>query len=523
MAYDLIIKSGTVIDGTGKAPILADIGIKGEEIAAVEDLKNAAAKTVINAYGKYVTPGFIDITNHSDTHLTLFKYPLQESMVMQGVTTIIGGNCGASLAPLASREAIHAIKKWADPSQINTDWATVDEFLASLANMRLGINFGTLVGFGTLRRGVIGDAIQPLNSEERATLRHLLQEGVEQGAFGFSLGLAYGHERISSTEEILDVVKVLPPLQSIAKLHLRSEGYNLLASVNEAVRIAREGEITVQISHFKGIGKKAWPSVPRALELIARAKESGIEIDFDVSPYGTTGSSLYLLIPAWAREGGFKELFRRIDNREERAKIFEGLRGITLHYDSILVTSAKVKTIVGQTIAQIAESGGLSPEEALVETVRANEGRVSIVGKTVSFKNTKIALQDENSLVASDGVGISQDEIRSGDMPHPRSFGAFPRFLGKFVSELNIPIGKAIYKITGGPAKKLRLKDRGVLAPKYAADIVIFDPRLIRDRATYKNPFRYPAGIETVIVNGKVAVEQGRHTGVRAGKILRKQ
>jgi len=521
MAYDIIIKSGTVIDGKN-APVLGDVAIEGDKIVAVKSLGEASAKVVINAFGKYVTPGFVDITNHSDTHLTLFKYPYLESLVMQGVTTIIGGNCGASLAPLASEQAIGAIKKWADPSEINVNWNTVEEFLSSISQLRPGVNFGTLAGYGTLRRGILSGEMRPLSIEEREKLKLLLLQSMQQGAFGLSLGLAYGHERVSVTEEIIEIGRVVSQTGGIIKMHLRSEGFEILSSVNEAIRICRETGVPVQISHLKAIGRKAWPFLPKAIELITHAKESGVDIDFDVTPYRTTGSLLYLLVPPGARQGGFQELFRRIDNPPERTKILEALRGHTLHYDKILITSAKIKNIVGHTLTEIAEEAGLTPEETLLETIRSNEGRVTIVGQMVSMKNTRMALQDKNSFIASDGAGVSQDEMQTGDLVHPRSFGAFPRFLGRFTKELGISMQDAIGKITSGPAKKLGIKGRGVLEKGAFADVVVFDPKLIRDRATYKNPFRFSSGIEWVLVNGIPAVENGKLVQARAGKAIKR-
>ena len=522
MAYDILIKGGTVIDGAGSPPRLTDIGINGDQISDIGDLGNQDAAKTIDAYGKYVTPGFIDITNHSDTHLTLFKYPGQESLLMQGVTTIIGGNCGASLAPLGSREAIGAIRKWVDPSEINVNWATEKEYLDVLDSFRFGVNFGTLVGYGTLRRGVIGDGVRELNGNEREALKLLLRQALTEGAFGLSLGLAYGHERIASTEEIIDAGKAVEETGGIIKIHLRSEGLQILSSVNEAIRIGRETGAPIQISHFKVIGRKAWPYLSKSLELINSAKASGVKIDFDVSPYRTTGSLLYLLIPNWARHGGLTELFKKIDDLEERKKIVEALRSHTLHYDKILVTSAKLKSAVGHTIAELAEEGGLSPEETILEILRTSEGRVTVMGRTISMKNTKSEIIDPNSIIASDGMGLAQDAQKSDDLTHPRSFGTFPRYLSKFVSSLNIPVAEAIKKITSRPAEKLNIKGRGIIASKRFADIVVFDPKLLQDRATYQNPYRYPSGIDCVIVNGKVAVEKGRIIDSTSGKILRR-
>ena len=424
MAYDILIKSGLVIDGAGGTPQTSDIGIKNDEISAVSGgIGENEAKTTINARDKYITPGFVDITNHSDTHLTIFKYPCLESMVRQGVTTIIGGNCGSSLAPLGGKEALQAIRKWADPAEINVDWARVGEFLEKVEKLKTGANFGTFVGYGTLRRGVIGDETRLLNFEEREKVKYLLRESIKEGAFGLSLGLAYGHERISSTEEIIEISQVLSETGGIIKIHLRSEGKEILASVNEAVRIGRETDVPVQISHLKAIGRKSWPHLQKALELINSARESGIDINFDVSPYSTTGSSLYLLLPVWARLGGFTELFKKLGQPEERKKIIEQLKAYTLHYDRIIINSAKLINLVGKTMAEIAEISGLSPEDALLETVRANEGRVNIIGRTVSVKNTELEIKNPASFIASDGAGYGEEEIKSGAYSFLRARG----------------------------------------------------------------------------------------------------
>lgn len=522
MTYDILIKSGTVLDGAGKTPVNADIGISGEKIEAIGKLSGVQGKIIIDASGKYVTPGFIDITNHSDTHLTLFKYPTAESLLMQGITTSIGGNCGSSLAPFTSPVAIQSIKKWADLSEINVNWTRMSEFLNAVEAFRPGVNFGTLVGHGTLRRDIIGDETRPLTPPEKAQVAVLLEQSLREGAFGFSLGLGYGHERISTTDEIIELASVLRTSGGFIKAHLRSEGLDLLASVNEIVRIGREISIPVHINHFKAIGRKSWRLFDKALELVEHARETNLDITYDTTPYASTGSLLYMLIPGWVREGGFAQLFPRLKDVDQRKKITEELSSLTLHYDRILITSAKIKTIVGKTLKIIAEEAALLPEHALMDTILANEGRVSVIGKTISVQNTEKALAVPHALIASDGSGYSQRELQSENLVHPRSFGAFPHFWHQAVEKLKLAPEHAIWKMTGGPAQRLGLKNRGVLAKGNAADIAIFNPKLFRDRATYKNPFRYPAGINWVIVNGKIAVDTGKITGARAGKVLRK-
>ena len=524
MAYDIIIRTSGLFDGTGKKFESADIAIQGGTIVGVGNLgKKADAKLVIDAVGKYVTPGFIDITNHSDTRLTIFKYPTQESMIMQGVTTAIGGNCGASLAPLASPFAIQAIQKWSDLSDLNVNWASVKEFLDEVTTYKVGTNFGMFVGFGTLKRGITGDEARALKKDEVEQISYLIEKSIDEGAFGLSFGLSYGHERASQTDELVEIAEAVGRKKGIVKIHLRSEGKELLAAINEAIQIGREAQVSVQVSHLKAIGKRAWPLLGKALEMIENANDSGVRIHFDVSPYRSTGSQLYTLVPAGAREGGFRELFARIDDVAERKKIIEALRALTLHYNSILITSAKMTDVVGKTIGEIAESSGLSNEEALLQVVRSNDGRVTITGHTISMKNIEAAVRHDYSFIASDGAGYGQEEVASGNLVHPRSFGTFPHFLHHFVDDLeSLEIERAIQKITSGPAEKIGLAKRGVIKKGNFADIVIFDPNIIKDRATYRDPFRFPAGIEWVIVNGRVSVENGKFLGERAGAVLRK-
>lgn len=520
--YDTIIKSGAVYDGRGGDPVQADIGITGDRIAAIGQLKDTAT-TTIDATGKYVTPGFIDITNHSDTHLTIFKYPGLESMLMQGITTAIGGNCGASLAPLGSPDAIASISKWADISEISINWAAFGEYLEGLGRLRPGINFGSFAGYGTLRRGVIGNTVRVLTQAEREKVKFLLADALDQGAFGLSLGLSYGHEAIASIEELIEIAHVVRAKGGILKIHLRSEGKGLLAAVNEVVRIGRETEVPIQISHLKAIGGKSWHMLTPALDIIHHVRESGLDINFDVSPYAATGSSLYLLIPAWAREGGFTELFKRIDDPTERKKIIDTLKTYTLHANKILITSSPIKNIVGKTLGEVAENGGITSEEALLALVRASQGRVSIIGRTLSVRNTRKEIADPHSFIASDSAGYVDTASGSGDLIHPRSFGAFAHFWHRFVQERAlITPQEAIKKITSAPAKKLNLHHRGILAKDYVADIVIFDPKLFRERNTYRDPYQYAAGMEWVLVNGKASVQEGALTHERYGQVLKK-
>ena len=370
---------------------------------------------------------------------------------------------------------------------------------------------------------MIGSTVRALTQGEREKVKFLLANALDQGAFGLSLGLSYGHEAIASIEELIEIAHVVRAKGGILKIHLRSEGKGLLAAVNEVVRIGRETGAPIQISHLKAIGGKSWHMLTPALDIIHHARESGLDINFDISPYAATGSSLYLLIPAWAREGGFTELFKRIDDPAERKKIIDTLKTYTLHANKILITSSPIKNIVGKTLEEVAENGGITTEEALLALVRTSQGRVSIIGRTLSIRNTKKEIADPNSFIASDSAGYADTASESGDLIHPRSFGAFAHFWHRFVHERAlITPQEAIKKITSAPAEKLNLRHRGVLVKDYIADIAIFDPKLFRERNTYRDPYKYAIGMDWVLINGNPAVAQGAIAHARYGKIVKK-
>lgn len=523
--YDILIKNGLLIDGTGTSPVAKDIGISGEIISDIADsIPEKNGRMVIDAKGKFVTPGFVDITSHSDTTWTIFEYPGQESLLTQGVTSIIGGNCGSSLAPLVYPEALKSIQKWTDISDITTNWATVKEFIEELSKKTLGVNFGTLVGHGTMRRGVIGEQIRPLNLEEIEKIKYLTGESMKAGAFGLSTGLGYSHEQPATADEVINFVRVVKEYGGVYKTHLRSEGREgLLAAINEVIKIGRETEVPVLISHLKAIGKKEWQYINQALDMIKNARNDGIMISFDVFPYLRTGSHLYQLLPRWSREGGFIKIFERLKSPDSFAKMVIDMQKATLHYNRIIIASAKDTSVVGKSIEEIARTAGLTPEESIAELLLVNEGRVSIFNKNLSAKNLiKLILYPESS-IASDGAGYGIEHRNSGVLVHPRSFGTFVHFLHHLVVILKkLSWEDAIQKVSSRPAQIIGLKNRGLITRKNFADMVIFSPDNLADNSTYSNPYQYSKGIDYVIVNGKIAVKNGEPTGVLAGKILKK-
>ena len=306
--YSVIIKGGMVIDGKSGPMRQADVGVELDKIRAMGDLSGGSADLVIDASGKYAMPGFIDITNHSDTHWTLFNSPLQESLLTQGITTILGGNCGVSLAPLAGAKAIEGIQKWVDVSQINVNWQTMGEFLAEAEKKSFGVNFATLVGYGTLRRGILGDESRPASYEEIKKIRYLLEEALKQGAFGVSMSLGSAHEKSASDEEIAEIFQAAEEYNVLTKHHLSDEGKNILPAVSRLLSFGRLDSVRTHISHFKALGRTAWENFGRALLMIEKAQKEGFEITCDFFPYTRTGSSLFELLPSWIRKFSTEEL-----------------------------------------------------------------------------------------------------------------------------------------------------------------------------------------------------------------------
>lgn len=525
MAYDILVKDGTIFDGTGKARFQGDIGIEQGVIRDIgaPNLPGADGKKVISALGKYVAPGFIDITSHADKNWSLFLNPMQDILLTQGVTTVLIGNCGTSLAPLASPEAAESLRAWTQGIQTNTNWLTVGEFLAELSRHPLGVNVGTLIGYGTVRRGILRDQARAMNVEETQQAVGLITRGITEGAFGLSTGLAYEFESPSSMAELATALRAVAEAGAIHKAHLRSEGGGLLGAMNEMVQIGRESGVPTVISHVKAVGRKSWPSFQKALDMLSHANQEREQFSFDMSPYARTGSSLHLLLPSWAVGQGIPDIMKRIETADGRKTIIEGLQQQTLHYDRYIVASAGSPNTNGHTIAEIAERTGRSPEETVIELLAANHGRVTIFGKTLSPKNILAGMAHPLAIIASDGMGVSAELGRTGRLVHPRSTGTFPHFLHRFVNEKQVMAWEeGIRKITALPAHAVGLRNRGQIQRKYHADLVVFDPERIRDRGTYQNPYVHSVGIEAVVVNGKLAIAESELTGEAAGAVLKK-
>lgn len=523
-SYSVIIRGGRIIDGLGfQKTYQADIGIRDERIHDIGNLANSRAEIEIDATNKYVTPGFIDITNHSDTHWTIFDIPRQDSLLKQGITTIIGGNCGVSLAPLVSGEEIDAIKKWVDTSDINVNWQSVEEYLNQLEKNKIGVNFGTMVGFGTLRRSAVRNSANVADATEIEKMKFLLEEALADGAFGMSTSLGRAHEQASGRQELATLAEVVAKNDGVLKHHLRDEGQGILPAISEVINLARETGAKTSISHFKILGKNAWPHYNSAIIMLEQALKDSLPVSLDVFPYTKTGSSLYLLLPSWALAGSRDNIIKNITDKIRRQEIIKELEQLTLHYERMIVSDTlRDPTATGKTLAEISSRTGLTPEEAILEMLLINDLQVTIFNEVVHQPHLDNLARKFYAHFATDGFGLRSD-VRREELPHPRTFGGMPKALNYFVKlRGHLSWEEAIYKMSGFPAKVVGIKNRGTIEINSFADVAVLDPDLLADKANYSNPLQYAEGINWVLVNGKVAVTGGKLSDSLYGTVLRK-
>lgn len=522
--FDIIIKNGTIIDGTGRPMYRSDIGIKDGKIAKIGELHDEKSEMDIEAYGKMVCPGFIDVNNHSDTYWRVFLDPDLESLIYQGITTIVGGNCGSSLSPLADAQNIESIQKWIDLKKINVNWLRQKEFFKTMEKRRISVNFATLVGHGTLRRGILKDETRSLTHKELNFIKKLLSESMKAGALGMSTGLIYSHARSSSPEEIVSLAEIVKKHGGIYTSHIRGEGENILESIEEAVGVGDATGVKVHISHLKVMGKKNWPKMDEGLRIVEYAKEKGINISFDVYPYTNTGSVLYALLPSWVTEGGKGMMIQRLRDSVARAKVMSEMKRSGIDYSKVEISISLLnKTLARRNILEIAASQEKSVEEAVIDILIAAEGRIITSMELLSQKNVDKAVCHPLSIISTNGSGYSENHIKTGELVHPRCFGTFPKVLTHYVKEEKILSWEdAIRKMTSFPAERFGIVKRGRLAPKYFADIILIDPHKLESPTNKENPYQYAVGIDLMLVNGKVVINDGRYTGERQGRVLRR-
>jgi len=520
--YSLLIKNATVIDGTGKPGQVLDVAVQGDEIVNVDKKINSAAQTVVEAAGKILAPGFVDVQNHSDGYWQIFDNPGLDSLISQGFTTILLGNCGASLAPLLNQESLLAMQKWHNLEGVNVNWQSFSEFVEELSRKRFACNIASLVGYSTLRRAIVGDQIRSLQKNEMNALVKILEESLEAGAFGLSNGLSYAHEIIISELELFELAKVVKARGGLFSIHLRSEGGEVVEAVDEALDIARATEVNLKISHLKVKDEQNWHKLPEILDVLDTAFHQGTNVNFDVYPYDTMWQPLYSYLPKWSIEGGRNTLLKHFSDTTTRNKILMYLNNAGVRFSEIMVASTANKlNFAGKTISQIAKNLESSSEQAVLSIIQNGGPEVMVFEKNLDISQVEQLLLHPLGFVATDGAGFSGKT--GGGLVHPRSFGTAPKFLSETLSKGSLPLEEAIKKLTFGPAQKVGLKKRGLIAQGYFADLVVFNPKTIKDRATYENPYLFSEGIEQVFVNGKPALADGKITGQFPGYALRKK
>jgi N-acyl-D-amino-acid deacylase len=530
--YDVIIKNGRIIDGSGNPWVSGDVAIKGDRIAAIGQLGNVAAQRTIDASGLVVSPGFIDTLGQSEFPLLIDNRSL--SKLSQGITSEITGE-GASIAPQNER-TLAALKPFLDQYHVKVDWTTLDGYFQTLARVRTPLNIGTYVGAAQVREAVIGEADRAPTPEELEKMKALVEQAMKDGALGVSTALIYPPGHYAKTEELIELAKVASRYGGIYATHMRSEGQSEVQAIEEALRIGREAHVPVQIFHLKVIGKPRWGSMPKIVAMIQAARDSGQDVTANMYPYIAGGTALAASLPPWVADGGTDKLLERLKQPEIRRKIKQEITSgdhpnwENLYFDSggpagVLVSGIEnpdLKKFDGKTVADIAKEQKKEPLDALMDLVIEDKAQSGALYFIANESDLRYGLKQPWTSIGLDASEFSLDGPLFEEHSHPRAVGSMPRFLGYYARDLHLlPVEQAIRKITSLPAQRERLRDRGLLKEGYFADITLFDPAKIRDRATYEDSNALSEGIRYVFVNGQLEYDNGQLTGVKAGRALR--
>ncbi len=521
--FDLIIRNGTIYDGLAETPMRGDIAISGGLIRQIGSLQGKRAGMVIDARERVVCPGFIDIHSHSEDDLLVDGHA--QSKIRQGVTTEILGQDGGSYAPLnpAMREQMDASlhRRYG----VRVDWQDFSGFFQRLRQQGISVNVLSMVGAGTLREHVVGYDDRPASAREISAMQDLLRSSLQQGARHLSSGLEYTPGSFADAAELAQLASVLGP-EGVYATHMRNEDDHLLDAVREAIAIAQEAGVRLNISHLKIQGQRNWDKRQPLFTLLNQAREQGLNLTCDRYPYVAYNTSLRNLFPLWAREGESRRFIERLQNPDLlpkiRAAVHEKIASLG-SWDAVMISRyAAEPAFAGKRLGSLAAELGKDPLDFLIELMLRSKGNGGMVGFGMSEENTAAILAWPWSAVASDGSALASTGPLATGSPHPRSFGTFPRVLAHYVRERKtFDLATAIRKMTSLPAEIIGLRNRGRLRPNLPADIVIFDPERVRDTATFADSKKYPQGIDHVIVNGVPVIREGEHTNARPGRVLR--
>ncbi|MDW8107935.1 MAG: D-aminoacylase [Armatimonadota bacterium] len=519
---DILLRGGVVYDGLGNPGVHADVAIRDDRIVAVGDLAHWDAGIKLDVSGLCVAPGFIDIHTHAD--FSLNHHPEQISVLFQGVTTQVGGNCGFAIGQIDDSPLFRQEQRWLKPYGVEITWRSFDEYLRLLDELGLGTNYVPQCGHGTARKKVMGYENRPPTSAELDAMRREIARCFEAGAFAFTTGLEYPPNSFATTEEIIELAKVAAQYGGFYATHLRSEGDHLVESVQEALQIAESAEIPLQLAHHKAEGKHNWGKVHHTLQLVSEAVERGLDVMLDVYPYTAYQTSLAVAaLPAWALDSDPDSLLSRLRDPHERERLIRAMQAAEPDWTRTVIGSTPHnREYQGLTIADAARLEGKEPEAFVLDLLLDAGGHVGVAWFNMSEDDLRTVLKYPRTMVGSDGVGTEPSKY-SAERPHPRSYGAFPRVIAKYVREERLlTLEEAIHKMTGLPATRLRLADRGVLRAGAYADIVVFDYATMQDLADFRNPHRLAQGVVHLFVNGRWTIRDGQYTGVRAGRVLRR-
>ncbi len=529
--FDLIIRNGSIIDGSGKPRYRADLAIKGDRIVRIGKLTGATAARVIDAEGVIVSPGFIDMLGQSETYVLID--PRAMSKVMMGVTTEITGE-GESIAPTNER----LIAESADFNRrynLTVDWNTLDEYFKRLNKQGAGVNMGTFVGATQVREYVIGFDNRPPTSQELEKMKVLVAAAMKDGALGLSTSLQYVPARFAQTDEIVELAKVARQYGGIYATHQRSEANALGESLNEVFEIARRAQIPTEIWHLKTAYKKNWGRMPEVLKRIEKARAEGLDITADVYPYIAGSTSLSASLPPWILEGGTQKMLSRIRDARIRQHLKKEISEDSKDWENIYLGSGgaqgvligsvmnrELESLQGKRLSQIAAEQQKEPLEVLFDLILADNGQTGAIYFMMSEPDLRAAMKASFVSFCTDSGARANDGPLAGAKSHPRGWGTYPRILGRYVREDKLmSLEQAIHKMTGMPAARVGLSDRGLLRKGMFADIAIFDPKRVLDRATFEVPNQHPDGVKYVIVNGQLSVDDGKRTFALAGRPIR--
>jgi dihydroorotase/N-acyl-D-amino-acid deacylase len=530
-AFDVLILNGRIIDGSGNPWYYGDVGIRSDRIAAIGKLAGASAKKSIDARGMVVAPGFIDMLGQSEFPLLIDNRAINK--LSQGITTEITGE-GGSAAPQNSN-TIKAAMPFLEPYHLKIDWTDLDGYFKRLERQGTPINLGTYVGAAQVREAILGDDDRAPSPQELEQMKALVRQAMEQGALGISTALIYPPGHYAKTDELIELAKVASQYGGIYATHMRSEGKSEMEAIDEALRIGREAHIPVEIFHLKVAGKSRWGSMPQVIAKLQAARDSGVDVTADMYPYLAGATALASALPPWVADGGTDKLLERLRDQAVRVRIKKEMAEEHADWENLYLASGgapgvmvasvveqNLKPFTGKTIAEIAQLQKKDALDTLFDLVLADKGRSQALYFIASEDDLQYGLKQAWTSIGLDFNEMPLDGPLFEPHSHPRGFGSMPRFLGHYARDLHLlPLEQAIRKITSLPAQREHLRDRGLLKEGFFADITVFDPAKIIDKATYTEPAQLSIGVKYVFVNGQLEFADGRMTRVDAGRALR--